>query len=260
MADELHLPETLAFSPTPAPAERHHPAQDRIEPTLDDDTWPENRNTLDVARAVASLEHEADHEAAALPATDHEAAAHQADATNDGDEPNFVKSGRRQQKWQRVWFWLQSFSLLTLLLLLAAQAIYTWRDVIATRWPITKPHLQQACTVLHCKVELPTQIHLLSIELGELQALPRNKNTFSYATLLRNHSNLPQSWPGIELVLLDANDHVVARRIFSPQDYQITPQERSKGFAAQSEHAVKLYFETAPQLKALGYRAEIFYP
>ena len=247
------------------PAEQHHHAQDRIEPTLDDDAWPENRNTLDVARAVESLEHEADNAAAAMSATDNETDAaprHQADtdADNDVDEPNFVKSGRRQQKWQRVWFWLQSFSLLILLLLLAAQAIYTWRDVIATRWPITKPHLQQACTLLHCKVELPTQIHLLSIELGELQALPRNKNTFSYATLLRNHSNLPQSWPGIELVLLDANDHVVARRIFSPQDYQITPQERSKGFAAQSEHAVKLYFETAPQLKALGYRAEIFYP
>lgn len=257
------LPETLAttlpLSPVPeqpvAAPVRHHngDANARIEPTLGEATWPDNRpQGLEVTRAVENLEQSSAHEL--------EPDALQTDMQPEPDEPNFVKVGRRQQKWQRVWFWLQTTSSLILLTTLLAQGIYTWRDIIAARWPITKAPLLQACGLLHCTLELPTQIQLLSIELGELQALPRNKNTFSYSTLLRNHSNLPQSWPGLELVLLDGNDHVVARRLFSPLDYQISKQELAKGFAPQSEHAVKLYFETAPQLKALGYRAEIFYP
>jgi predicted Zn finger-like uncharacterized protein len=249
-----------------------HEALLRIEPTLDDEPWLEGRShTLEVTRALENLAHGNQPEPDTHPLHQTGAARHDAPAATpsieadlpeaeEPEEPGFVKAARQQQKWQGFWFWLRAIGVLLLTALLLAQAIYAWRDLIAIRWPITKAPMLEACAWLHCKIDLPTQIQQLSIELGELQTLPRNKNTFSYNTLLRNHSNLPQSWPHIELVLLDNSDKVIARRVFSPKDYQITAQERSKGFAAQSERAVRLYFETAPQLKALGYRAEIFYP
>lgn len=278
--ERLHAPVHPDAPPPPPP---HHGAHAhevglRVEPTLDDEPWLEGRShTLEVTRALENLAQSSVGEArpdthplhqpdAPHPHTAHttaeaiEAMEADAPAAQEPDEPGFVKAARKQQKWRGFWLWLRAIGVLLLTVVLLAQTIYAWRDLIAIRWPITKAPMLEACAWLHCKIDLPTQIQQLSIELGELQSLPRNKNTFSYNTLLRNHSNLPQSWPHIELVLLDNSDKVIARRVFSPKDYQITAQERSKGFAAQSERAVRLYFETAPQLKALGYRAEIFYP
>ncbi len=182
---------------------------------------------------------------------------------NHAYEPNFVKAARRKQKYQRSLFILQSLACLLLSFGLVAQAAYAWRDLIAVRWPVSKPILSKACefakVLLPCMIELPTQISAISIELGELQALPNTNNHFTYTTSLRNHAAWAQGWPHIELVFLDTNERIIARRVFSAKDYLNTAAERENGFAAQTEQLVKLNFEIL-QLKAAGYRAEIFYP
>jgi hypothetical protein len=95
--------------------------------------------------------------------------------------------------------------------------------------------------------------------MGELQALPDTRSHFTYITLLRNQGKWLQSWPHIELVLLDNDERIIARRVFSANDYLSTAAERNNGFAPRSEQIVKLNFEIR-QLKAAGYRAEVFYP
>jgi hypothetical protein len=89
--------------------------------------------------------------------------------------------------------------------------------------------------------------------------LPSNQNTFVLTTLLRNRSAIVQAWPNIELTLNDANEKAIVRRVFMPRDYLLSAQDVTKGFAANWEQPIKLFFEVS-QLKASGYRVYLFYP
>ncbi len=145
-----------------------------------------------------------------------------------------------------------------LALLLLAQGVSTFRNVLAARYPAARPALAGACAVIGCKIELPAQIDALAVETGELQALDAN-GTFSFTTLLRNQGELVQAWPHLELDLTDANDKPLVRRVFTPADYLPPGSAPAKGFAARSEQPVKLYFQLN-QIKASGYHLAIFYP
>ncbi|MEC5159610.1 DUF3426 domain-containing protein [Janthinobacterium sp. CG_S6] len=173
------------------------------------------------------------------------------------DEPGFVKQGRRRQRAGKMLRTLMAAGSLVLLLTLLAQGATTFRNQLAAQVPQLKPALVSLCAAVGCRVELPAQIDLLSIEPGELQSLA--ERTFSYATVLRNTSGGAQAWPYLELTLDDASDKAVLRRVIAPRDYLPQSINISKGFPPRSEQAVKLYFELA-QLKASGYHIAIFYP
>jgi hypothetical protein len=168
-----------------------------------------------------------------------------------------MKRGRRLERAGRTRRIAMGIGSLLLLLALAAQGFIVFRNVLAARYPQTKPVLAAACGVLGCRVELPGQIDTLSIETGELQSL--GGNTFSLTTLLRNQGGLAQAWPHIELALTDANDKPLLRRVFTPAEYLPQGVAVANGFAPRSEQPVKLYFELT-QLKASGYHIAVFYP
>jgi hypothetical protein len=113
------------------------------------------------------------------------------------------------------------------------------------------------CSVLRCRVELPTQIDNLVIETGELQTLA--PDTYQLSTLLRNQGALVQAWPHIELALTDANDKPLLRRVFKPAEYLPHGVSPAAGFAARTEQPVRLYFQLE-QLKPSGYHIAVFYP
>ena len=187
----------------------------------------------------------------------HKASAAAALAAAQANEPEFVTRSRLQAQtgpWRRMAMGAVS---VLLVLVLVAQGLGTFRNVLAVRLPQWKPVLEAGCAVFGCRVELPAQIDALSIETGELQALSANR--FSYATLLRNQGSLPQAWPHLELVLTDANDKALVRRVFAPADYLPPGVPAATGLGPRSEQAVKLFFELN-QLKASGYHIAIFYP
>jgi predicted Zn finger-like uncharacterized protein len=173
------------------------------------------------------------------------------------EEPGFVKQGRRRERIGKAMRILMGFGSALLLIALPIQAVNTFRNQLAAQLPQFKPTLEAACAVIGCVVELPAQIEMLTIEQGELQAIA--ENTFSYATVLHNQSTTVQAWPSIELILNDAKDKPVLRRVIAPADYLPAPAELKKGFAPRSELAIKLYFELT-QLKASGYHIAVFYP
>jgi predicted Zn finger-like uncharacterized protein len=179
------------------------------------------------------------------------------EAAPEDDEPEFVRRIRQQEATGRSRRILLGAACALLVLALAVQAMTTFRNVLAARYPDLKPVLAATCALFGCKVELPAQIDMLSVETGELQTL--GANTFSYATLLRNQGDLAQAWPHIELALTDANDKPVVRRVFAPADYLPPGVAAAKGFAPRSEQPVKLFFELN-QTKASGYHIAIFYP
>lgn len=173
------------------------------------------------------------------------------------EEPGFVKRDRQRQKFGKAATIAMSLGSVLLVAALLAQAVTTFRNSIAATVPALKPALSAACQTLGCKIELPTQIDDLTIEQGELQTL--SDTTFSFTTLLRNQSATAQAWPSIELVLDDANDKRILRRVFTPRDYLGVDVAMDKGFAPHTEQAVKLYFELH-ELKASGYHIAVFYP
>ncbi|MQA39704.1 DUF3426 domain-containing protein [Rugamonas aquatica] len=175
----------------------------------------------------------------------------------EAEEPGFIKRERRRQKYGKAATIAMSLGSLLLLTTLAAQGLTTFRNQIAAALPPLKPALTAACNALGCKIELPAQIDDLSIEQGELQTL--SDTSFSFTTQLRNQSATAQAWPHIELVLDDANDKAVLRRVFTPREYLGADVALDKGFAPHTEQSVKLYFELN-QLKASGYHIAVFYP
>lgn len=174
------------------------------------------------------------------------------------EEPAFLKRARHKQKMSGKLRALLGTACFILFLAAFAQGTYLFRNQIAGQFPQTKPLLTQLCDVFACRIDLPAQIAAVSIESSELQSLAESQDTFVLTTLLRNYSDSLQTWPHIELTLNDANEKPLLRRVFAPADYLSAAEVRA-GFAASSEHAVKLSFELA-QIKASGYRVYLFYP
>ena len=250
---------------------------DRLEPTLD----PDSRYDLDEADEEALVQLAAARErdaapqlhtllrAASAPSQDQfapQAEVHSVqppepevaeEEVDDPNEPGFLKRDRRRERYGKTINVAMGVGSLLLVGALAAQGLTTFRNQLAASYPGLKPTLQSICATLGCKIELPTQIDELVIEQGELQTL--SETTFSFTTLLRNQSPTAQQWPHIELVLDDANDKAILRRVFTPRDYLGADAALEKGFAPRSEQSVKLYFELK-QLKASGYHIAVFYP
>jgi predicted Zn finger-like uncharacterized protein len=211
------------------------------------------------ARALAHL-HTAsarDEDETAATDDDVEGTADDNDEDDNEDEPGFVKRDRRRQKFGKAATIGMSVGSVLLVGALVFQCLTTFRNQIAAALPPLKPALLAACGALGCKIELPAQIDDLTIEQGELQTL--TETTFSFTTLLRNQSSTAQTWPHIELVLDDAADKHILRRVFTPRDYLGPDVALDKGFAPHTEQSVKLYFELS-QLKASGYHIAVFYP
>lgn len=271
-AASTEVPEAPEYEvPTEAAAEtREDPllrmtlmdfAYERREPSLDEAKDPAavvEDGPDEVERAIDDLNNKPWRRQA------NEAEAPEADALDQADEeayvePAFVRQGRRKEKIGRIVRIFMATASVVLLLTLAAQSAYVFRDRIAAWFPQTKPLLADACARLGCQVGLPTQIDEVSIESSELQTLAVNANTFSLTVLLRNHGATEQAWPHIELTLNDNNEVPIARRVFTPSEYLATAGTIKTGFAARSEQPVKLFFELS-QLKASGYRVYLFYP
>lgn len=181
---------------------------------------------------------------------------------HENDEPEFVRRGRqREQSGKAVRIALALGSAL-LLLALAAQAAFLFRDTLAARYPALRPALESTCALLGCRVGLPADIEQIVIETGELATLGGNAYTFS--TILRNESALPQAWPSIELTLTSADDKPLVRRVFGPRDYlplggKPAAGSPAAGFAARAEQPVKLHFRLEG-LEPSGYHIAVFYP
>ncbi len=212
------------------------------------------------AGAMARAESEAAHSAAEDADTDiavADAAPPAAEAATSFDEPGFVKRDRRKQKLRKAATVAMRIGSVLLVATLFGQVIATFRNPLAAYVPSLKQPLAQICAPLGCKIELPAQIDYVTIEQGELQTL--TETTFLFTTLLRNQSTTAQAWPHIELILDDASDKAILRRVFAPRDYLPAGADPAQGFASHTEQSVKLYFELG-QLKASGYHIAVFYP
>lgn len=146
-----------------------------------------------------------------------------------------------------------AYTVAALVLALIAQGFYFWRSEIAAYVPAAKPLLIALCTPLRCTVALPQRPAAISIEASDMQAVDRLRPGLTTLTAtLHNRASIPLGYPALDVVLVNAQDHTVARRIFVPSEY-VDDKDRFAGVPANAEAIVKLYIETG-DLEAAGFR------
>ena len=162
----------------------------------------------------------------------------------------------RKQHHRTVWLGIASG---VLALMLALQAVYFWRTTLAARLPVTQPWLAQACDALGCEVGLPQDDNAISVSSSDLLSDPAHPATIHVNLLIANQAGYVEAYPHIELSLTDTQNTVVARRIFTPEEYLPSSAKRAAGIAAGTEASVDLTLNIG-KLPAAGYRVLVFYP
>ncbi len=170
--------------------------------------------------------------------------------------PEFVRQAERDARWERPRAVLALWLLCGVLLLaLAAQATFHFRDLLATVVPPLRPALVALCDMAGCRIEALRRIDDIVIDSSTLTSAPNGDNTVRLALVLRNRGALALAMPSIELTLTDAGGQMLARRALSPADFAAP----GAPLAAASEQALQLVLATGSR-RASGYTVEPFYP
>jgi hypothetical protein len=171
-----------------------------------------------------------------------------------------------QEKRARRWLpgWVYATAAPLLILLLAGQAMFHFRDAIAAHWPGTRPALIKLCAAAGCEVRPLQEINGLSIEASDLQADPAHKGLLILSATIRNRMPYPLAYPYLELTLSDIQkqtqqDIVVVRRAFAPKEYVSGTADLDSGLQANAELNVKLFIDASATTQA-GYQVYLFYP
>jgi predicted Zn finger-like uncharacterized protein len=156
---------------------------------------------------------------------------------------------------------LYAVAIPVLVLALAVQALFHFRDAIAAFWPAAGPALARACGVVGCTISplRDLAMHSLSIDASDLQADPAHKGLLVLTANVRNHANWPLAYPHLELTLTDAKDDVVVRRALAPAEYTRGTADVANGIAPQAEVPIRLHIDASATTQA-GYRLYLFYP
>lgn len=149
--------------------------------------------------------------------------------------------------------WLVAACML-LTAVLAAQAVFFYRGELAARHPLARQWLNAACAYAGCVVPLPRETKPVLIEASDLQLVdPAHPDRIQLTATLRNHAGHDVAYPALDLVLTNATDHTLARRIFLPVDYLGKNRDPHAGLTANAELTVRLTLDTG-SLGAAGFR------
>lgn len=175
-------------------------------------------------------------------------------------KPDFIEQSKKRDKRRRVLGWL--LGPLSFLLVIAAlmQAAYFWRHQIIANIPATQRIFETICKPLHCTIGLATQIDDLSLESNDLQAIPDQPNTYQLNISVRNNSEIPQTWPDIELTLNNQANTPMVRKVFTPQEYLALPELIDGGIMMHMEQPITVKFTLPEDVSVSGYQVYLFYP
>jgi predicted Zn finger-like uncharacterized protein len=146
-----------------------------------------------------------------------------------------------------------------LALVLVGQGVFHFRGELAIRVPSLRPVLETFSRAVDGPLPLPRHAERVSIEASDLQTDMARGRLLVLNTTLRNKAPYGQAYPSLELSLTDTQDRVIARRVFSPQDYLPAEAAVLPAFQPNADVAVRLWLE-AGDLGAAGYRLFVFYP
>ena len=164
-------------------------------------------------------------------------------------QPLFARSRRRAA----VLWGLGSF---VLLLLLAGQFVYSYRNELATI-PEWRPHLVDICLYAGCELRPLRDVGRIELLQTSIAPHPKYENALRIRATLVNRAAFRQAYPRMEVSLTSSAGQIIARRAFAPIQYSETPLE-----AALTPHVVAtaLLDITNPGGKAVGYEIRLITP
>lgn len=170
------------------------------------------------------------------------------------DQPH--QPARRPVNWAA---WVMGTLSLIGVVALVLQLVYLNRTRIAAEVPELRPTLEKLCQGAGCTVPLPSDSALIRTEWSELSFVPDQQNLIQLAATLKNHAAYPQAYPMLEVTLKDAEDQVVIRKVFSPQEYLKPDDYKAMQFKGNSEIRIAMRFDVG-KVRAMGYSLLWFYP
>ncbi len=155
--------------------------------------------------------------------------------------------------------WALGVIFVVLLLLLAGQALFHFRDAIAANYPQFRPYLVSACASLGCSIDPLRNRDEITIESHDMQADPAHQGLLILQVTLRNRALHPVAFPHLELEILDSGGQPQVRRAFAPVEYAGGAADFTRGMPANAEWNVKLFLD-ASSISARGYNLDLYYP
>lgn len=166
-----------------------------------------------------------------------------------------------------------------MVIMLAAQFVFYFRNSLAETYPQFRPTLASACASLGCRLSWARESAAIEVKGSELVELPSKPGRMLANATLINRGKVTQEYPAIELRLTNNTNQIVMSRILQPSDYVARPvafagaQEQvavdkaivdkaavEKGIAPNAEVALSLTIEVPPKTAASGYEFLPFYP
>jgi uncharacterized protein DUF3426 len=140
---------------------------------------------------------------------------------------------------------------------LAAQMAYAFRSQLAARYPSIKGALIATCDLFGCAVTLPQRPDLVKIEASDVHLIDASKPSLIQLTAtIRSYAGYDLAYPALDLVLTNANEHALARRIFLPEEYLDATRDARAGIPPRAEITVALDIDTG-DLNAAGFRLDL---
>lgn len=184
--------------------------------------------------------------------------------------PAFLQQAQRSERWQQPPVRRMLWGLVALAsLVLGAQVIHHFRQVIAAQHPGALPWLQGFCEVTRCRIDTLQRIGDVSIENTALtqsqvpaptpddaaSAPAPETPAMRLAITLRNRGEWAIAMPSIDLSLTGSDGELVARRSLSPTDFGVSDARLAPGV----DTPLSLRFQVNGG-RVTGYTVEVFYP
>lgn len=260
---DLDRESAPAWSPSQLGGDLQSADVDQRGATGDSENRVDQEDAASTIAFESSLSTQIDSDSAAdtaTPAADSQIQGFTGESASEGDAaipaPTFLRQAEQAARWQqpRVRMAL-GFAGVVLGLLLAAQVTVHQRDILAARWPQSRPLLTALCDTLGCRIEPLRRLASLAVESSGLTQLERPAQ-YRLQVSLRNRDHLPLLLPGFDLTLTDSRGAVIARKLLTPGDFgPATPKQ----LAAGDELALQTILDVGDH-RVTGYSVEIFYP
>lgn len=164
----------------------------------------------------------------------------------------------QKNRGSRVKVSLWTLGNLLLLLLLAGQYTFFYRDALA-RVPAWSPLVHQFCRLARCEIEPPHNIKRIELLQTTIAPHPNYENALRLRATLVNRAEFDQEYPDMEVSLTDSAGLVVARRVFAADQYLETPAAANDSMFQNVAMAARLDV-TNPDGKAVGYEIRLVNP
>jgi hypothetical protein len=159
--------------------------------------------------------------------------------------------------WARVSQRKRIVACVLLAALFLGQLGYLFRGELAARSQAMKTITRAVCGLVGCSIALPHRPDLVKIEASDVNMIDTSRpGLIQLTATLRSYADHDLAYPALDLVLTNATEHALARRIFVPEEYLQTSRDPLVGMPPRGEITVALDLDTG-NLNAAGFRLDL---